>query len=152
MSIGKRNSEAHVTIPMLCGCTFLFIAHTAFAETLVDPNVESVVEGGRWREDRVGEGTYRVIVLKQGFEHISSRVVAEWKSEADESGDARIIHSADLVKGGFYSIGVPKVAFSKEGARIQLEGTATYAPNATVVCRFDLSPGGKVTVIRACGD
>lgn len=131
---------------------FLVIANPGFAETWVDPNVESVVEGGRWSEDRVGEGSYRVIVLKQGFDHVSSRVVAKWKSDANEKDDARIIHSAELVRGGFYSIGVPKFTFSEERVRIELEGTATYAPYTAVVCRFDLLPGGKVTVIKACGN
>ncbi len=63
----------------LFGCLVLFAAHESFAEALVDPDVMAVVEGGYWREDGIGEGSYRIIVVSQGFEHVSSRVVAEWK-------------------------------------------------------------------------
>ncbi|KSV83462.1 hypothetical protein N183_38175 [Sinorhizobium sp. Sb3] len=148
MSIASRGR----ILGKLFGCLVLFAAHESLAEVLVDPDVMAVVEGGYWREDGVGEGSYRIIVVRQGFEHVSSRVVAEWKLAANEKGRARIIHSVELVKGGFYSVGAPEIEFSKGGARVELGGTATFAPGTTVVCHFALAPGGKVTVLKACGD
>ncbi|WP_156886582.1 hypothetical protein [Rhizobium gallicum] len=152
MMNGKCVGGAYPTIPRLCGGIFLLVANAAFAETFVDTNVVSVVEGGHWQEDGVGEGSYRIIVVNQGFEHVSSRVVVEWKSVPTETDDAQIVHSVELVKGGFYSIGTPEMTFSKDGARVELRGTATYTPAMPVVCRFGLSPGGKVARFKGCED
>ncbi|NRQ17503.1 hypothetical protein [Ensifer sesbaniae] len=136
----------------LFGCLVLFAAHESFAEALVDPDVMAVVEGGYWREDGIGEGSYRIIVVSQGFEHVSSRVVAEWKLAGSEKGRARIVHSVELVKGGVYSVGAPEIEFSGDGARVEVGGTATFSPGTTVVCHFALAPGGKVDVLKACGE
>ena len=138
-------------IRIICGCLSLLAVSPVFAEALVAPDVVAVVEGGHWRQDGA-EGSYRIIVVNQGFEHVSSRVVAEWKSTPNETGHAHIIHSVELVKGGFYSMGRPNVVFSGDEAHVELEGTATYAPGTPVDCRFNLSPGGKVTPIKECGD
>ncbi|MBX4860409.1 hypothetical protein HJA86_10565 [Rhizobium bangladeshense] len=131
---------------------FLLIPNTALAETLVHPSVGAVVEGGYWHENGVGDGRFRIVVVDQGFEHVSSRVVAEWKSDSTKTSDARILHAVELVKGGFYRIGMPKITSSEDGANVELEGVATYAPDTSVICRFNLAPGRKVTIIKACGD
>ncbi|MGF6177728.1 hypothetical protein [Ensifer sp. 4252] len=148
MSIAGRSR----ILRQLFGCLVLFTAHEALAEALVDPDVTAVVEGGYWREDGIGEGSYRIIVVNQGFEHVSSRVVAEWKLGSNEKERAQIVHSLELVKGGFYSVGAPEIEFSRDGARVELEGTATFSSGTTVVCHFALAPGGKVAVLKACGD
>ncbi|TCU29235.1 hypothetical protein EV130_102415 [Rhizobium azibense] len=150
MMKGNCAGGGHRTIPRLWGVIFLLVAKTAFADTFADTNVVSVIEGGHWQEDGAGEGSYRIIVVNQGFEHVSSRVVVEWKSVPTETGEAKIVHSVELVKGGFYSIGTPELTLSPDGARVELRGTSTYGPAVPVVCRFDLSPGGKVTLIKGC--
>lgn len=131
-------------------------ARAAPAQPLrVDPGVEAVVQGGRWRQDAAGEGggegVYRVIVANHGFEHVSSRVLAQWKADAGEDGTARIVHEAELVAPGLYSLGPPKLTPTAAGVRVELRGVITYDSRVKVVCRFDLAPGGKTTVVQACG-
>lgn len=116
----------------------------------VGANVEAVVQGGRW-SDAAGEGVYRVIVASQGFEHVSTGVRAQWKSDGGEDGLARIAHDAELVAPGHYSLGPPKLTRTAAGVRVELRGVATYDSRVKVVCRFELAPGGKVTVVKACG-
>lgn len=70
----------------------------------------------------------------------------------NERGLSRIVHSVELVEGGFYSFGAPEITFSGGETSVDLKGTATYSPGTTVVCRFGLAPGGGVSPIRACGD
>lgn len=125
------------------------------AAPALDPNVDAVVQAGRWSE-RVGaegaQGTYRVVVASQGYEHVSTRVLAQWKADGGEDGQARIVHEAELVAPGLYSLGPPKLAASATGVRVELRGVATYDSRVKVVCRFDLAPGGKTKVVRACGE
>ncbi len=132
------------------------VAAPAFAQAPapganVDPNVDAVVQAGRWSEAEAGEGGYRVVVIGQGFEHVSTRVLAQSKADGGEDGQARIVHEAELVAPGSYSLAAPKLAPTASGVRVELRGVATYDSRRRVVCRFDLAPGGKVTVVRACG-
>nr|WP_157490382.1 hypothetical protein [Lysobacter enzymogenes] len=120
----------------------------------VGANVEAVVQGGRWSDaagEGAGEGVYRVIVASQGFEHVSTGVRAQWKSDGGEDGLARIAHEAELVAPGHYSLGPPKLTRTAAGVRVELRGVATYDSRVKVVCRFELAAGGKVTVTKACG-
>jgi len=127
-------------------------AAPAFAQApLVEPNVDAVVQAGRWSEAEAGEGSYRVIVVALGFEHVSTRVLAQWKADGGEDGQARIVHEAELVAPGSYSLAAPKLTPTASGVRVELRGVATYDSRQRVVCRFDLAPGGKTTVVRACG-
>ena len=141
--------------PRLLGLTALSLASAsvvAAESPALDPNVESVVQAGRWSEAEAGEGVYRVIVVSQGFEHVSTQVVAQWKADGGEDGSARIAHEAELVAPGSYSLGPPKLLRTATGVRVELRGVATYASQTRVACRFDLAPGGKVKVVRACGE
>ena len=108
------------------------------------------MQGGRW-SDAAGEGVYRVIVASQGFEHVSTGVRAQWKRDGGEDGLARIAHDAELVAPGHYSLGPPKLTRTATGVRVELRGVATYDSRLKVVCRFELAPGGKATVVKACG-
>lgn len=116
----------------------------------VAPNVQAVVQAGRWSEAAVGEGAYRVVVASQGFEHVSTRVLAQWTADGGEDGLARIVHEAELVAPDRYSLSAPKLTPTATGVRVELRGVATYDSRRKVVCRFDLAPGGKATVARAC--
>lgn len=124
------------------------------AAPAVDPNVDAVAQAGRWNEVAGSDGmqgVYRVIVASQGFEHVSTRVLAQWKADGGEDGQARIVYEAELVAPGLYSLGPPKLAATAAGVRVELRGVATYDSRVKVVCRFDLAPAGKMKVIRACG-
>lgn len=60
----------------------------AAAVRAIPASVSTVVDGGIWGES----GSYRVVVTQGGFEHIHSRVYAQWLSTNDE-GDAKVEES-----------------------------------------------------------
>ena len=98
-------------------------------------------------------GRLRVVVTAQGFEHVSSRVVAQWLAPSDAPTAAWAISSSrTLVEPGFLAIGTPRLDAHGDAVRVELEGVHTYQPGLEVACTFDLLPDGDVRVVRACGD
>lgn len=117
----------------------------------IDADVVAVVSAGHWQDD-AGQGVYRVVVRTQGFEHLSSGVVAEWVTDASEAGnDARIVASEPLVASGLLSLGTPALSVMTDRVRVSLAGVNTYESTTPVACVFDLWPDKTVTVVKACG-
>ena len=116
----------------------------------VDADVTAVANRD-WPSAAVGR--LRVVVVAQGFEHVSSRVVAQWLVQSDAAGAAwTIASSRTLVEPGFLAIGAPRLDVHGGAVRVELEGAHTYQPGLDVACAFDLLPDGDVRVVRACGD
>ena len=98
-------------------------------------------------------GRLRVVVTAQGFEHVSSRVVAQWMAQSEASEAAwSIASSRTLVEPGLLAIGAPRLEARGDAVRVELEGVHTYQPDRPVACTFDLLPDGGVRIVRACGD
>ena len=98
-------------------------------------------------------GRLRVVVVAQGFEHVSSRVVAQWLVPSDAPAAAwAIASSRTLVEPGFLAIDAPRLDAHGDAVRVELEGAHTYQPGLDVACAFDLLPDGEVRVVRACAD
>lgn len=122
----------------------------ALAEA-VDAEVFAVVSAGQWQDD-TGQGVYRVVVRTQGFEHVSSGVVAEWVADASEAGEVqRLVASQPLVTSGLVSLGIPVLSVMKDRLRVSLAGVNTYESTTPVSCIFDLWPDKTATVVKACG-
>ena len=50
----------------------------------LDTSLESVVSGGFWKRDQV-DGAFRVLVLREGWEHVGTRVMLQWvRRDADK--------------------------------------------------------------------
>jgi len=83
------------------GLLFVFGAAASAAAGVVDletaavkaipASVSTVVGGGLWGE----RGSYRVVVTQGGFEHIHSKVYAQWLS-TDGKGESRIEKSVQV--------------------------------------------------------
>ena len=60
------------------------LAGTAAAQPVaVDPEVTSVATVGRWQSKGLA-GSYRVVVVRDGWEHVWSRVYVEWLPDPTE--------------------------------------------------------------------
>lgn len=117
----------------------------------VDADVVAVVTAGHWQDD-TAQGVYRVVVRQQGFEHVSSGVVAEWIDDsADAGAAARHVASVPLVASGLLSLGTPTLTVMDDRVRVTLAGVNTYESTMPVSCAFDLWPNRTVTVVKACG-
>lgn len=99
--------------------------------------ITAVASGGYWEEgDR--SGIIRVIVVQQGWEHVTSRVYLEWIEER-QAHELKIIRQApvdEINEAGVWSIDSPIMIPSASGLRIDLPAT-----------RMDLSRNRNFNVI-----
>ena len=59
--------------------------------------VRELKSAGRWRTAD-GEGFYRVVVLRGGYEHLADRLYIQWVREGDESRPARVVASVGVTE------------------------------------------------------
>lgn len=117
----------------------------------LDPKIVSVSSGGTWRDDGM-EGTFRVVLWSEGFEHVSSGVVAQWVvGPLDSNEPAMVVHSEVLVAPGLMMFRRLGIARTKVGLRVTLDGVHTYESARRVSCRFHLLADRKVRPDRRCG-
>lgn len=117
----------------------------------VDSSLAYVSTDGYW-EYAGRRGSYRVLVFSGGFEHVSSRVVAEWVAEPlNAESTAAVVHEVEVVGPGFFSFGAPVLTRIDGGERLTLRGVDTHSPETTIVCVFDLLPDRKVRAVQPCG-
>jgi hypothetical protein len=125
-------------------------ASSALASTpQVDPTLASVVTGGYWESGGL-HGTYRVLLFRGGFEHVTSTAVAEWISDPPTQTAPQIIHTKVLFDSCLCSLDPPKLTPTSKGARATLTGELTAFPGKTLTCKFDLSRDGYATAITKC--
>lgn len=129
---------------------FTTIPHPIWASPSVDSTVVFTNTGGRWDTEN-GHGFYRVTVWNEGFEHVSSGVLAEWVADPQDSNDSsKVIETAQLVELGLYSFQMPIISQLKEGVRIKLKGVNTYQSNQHVLCVFELKSNKVVLTVKPC--
>lgn len=134
-----------------CVLLALPLAATVLHAAPIDPQLAFAVTGGNW-ETGGRSGAYRVLVFTGGFEHVSSRVVAEWV--ADPTGNdtgPTVLSGHELVGAGFFSLGAPEVVRIEAGVRVTLSGVDAHSPEQEVSCVFELYPKGQVKVVKPCG-
>lgn len=71
------------------------VSCAASGQSQVLPSVHSVLSGGYWQSGGQA-GTYRVVVVNQGWEHVTSRVFIEWLREPrDQNGEQEVVSSVE---------------------------------------------------------
>lgn len=146
---GHRDAYRFAT-PQLLMISAALCTSAHATERTVDPDVAFVASAGRWESDGSG-GSYRVVVRQQGYEHVSSTVVAEGIAAPDDGGTApRVAFARQLVAPGMVSFGEPRLTAKGDRVRVELKGTHTYAMNE-VTCVFELQPGGATATLKPCG-
>ena len=128
---------------------------TLCAEDLSPPSpnskIFSVLSGGRWQTDDM-QGTYRIILWAEGFEHVSTGVVAEWLADSPGEGtNPKLIHSEILVSPGMNSFGKPTLIQTKNGYTVVLVGVNTYDTEQKISCKFELRKNMTVKATIPCG-
>ena len=124
----------------------------AFAATppSVAPSVVSVVTAGHW-ESGGTHGTYRVLLLRGGFEHVTSRVIAEWIADPTAATrEAHVAYSKVLVDNCLCSLDTPQVEPIEGGVRVALSAELSHVPGKSLTCVFELRPKGQLLVLRQC--
>ena len=115
-----------------------------------DPNISSIVSEGYWEDDDM-HGVYRVILWSEGFEHISSGVVAEWIADPQDANESpKVVHAEFLVAPGMMTFQKPKIIRTRNGLRMQLSGIHTFDSARKISCKFDLLPNRTVRTVVPC--
>ena len=98
-------------------------------------------------------GRLRVVVVAQGFEHVSTRVVAQWLLPSDDERAAwTVARSRTLVEPGMLALGVPRLEASGDALRVELAGAHVYAAGRDVACTFEVEADGRARALDPCGD
>lgn len=85
---------------------FVASAQSSADEKLVqrlDPAIETVVSGGYWQAGEK-EGSYRLVVIQQGWEHITNHVYLQWLEQDQDKHDyipRKIVPIAEINEGGW---------------------------------------------------
>ena len=123
-------------MPRLCLYLLsLLLAAPVFGQTVVPPEVVSVVSGGHW-EVNGRAGSYRVVVVNDGFEHVVSHALVQWvatPSSPDESPSVIASVEPPLPFGqGAASLVATLKPVGSGQVEIRLSGSAATAPGQEV--------------------
>jgi hypothetical protein len=115
-----------------------------------DPKIISIVSGGYWQTDEMS-GTYRIVLWTEGFEHVSTGVVAEWVADPGSHNDEqKVVHSEILVSPGVSFYQTPTIKKTKSGYSVILKGVNTYDSKLKISCVFKLSQDMKTNAVASC--
>ncbi|HSI53676.1 MAG TPA: hypothetical protein VK981_06860 [Ramlibacter sp.] len=127
---------------------FLLLAVAAApAATGVPEGVKHVVTGGFWSADGKS-GTYRVVVINEGSEQVTSRVHVEWLAQTPTG----LVIVASVEPRLPFGNGVANLRAAlrpdRKGGRalVQVEGVMAADPNQKVTTAILASTPGKVVV------
>jgi hypothetical protein len=81
-----------VTLGLLLATGLPVLSQDAFKFALdtLTGNVREVKSAGRWRT-ATAMGVYRVIVVRDGYEHIADRLYIQWLSNASDDASPRVL-------------------------------------------------------------
>jgi hypothetical protein len=131
--------------------TALAFAGTAPAQTAVPPQIASVVSGGYWSAQGRA-GTYRVVVVNHGFEHVASRVFIEWladpRSPAEEPAVIDTVEPALPFGRDVASLGVTLKSLGVGRVRVVVSGVISVDPAQKVRAVITAAAPGVATVAK----
>lgn len=116
----------------------LLTAIGSFADSNVPASIHSVVSGGYWKAEGRG-GLYRVVVVNDGYEHVTSRVLVEWLQEpSSRDGEVKVVASVE-----------PQLPFGNEIALLSasLKPLATGRVQVVISGVVAAEPSRKVSAV-----
>ena len=126
----------------------MLLAPYAIAQPVVPASIESVVSGGYW-ETPGHHGRYRVLVVNEGFEHVTSKVFVQWVAEASSPVAGPVVVATKQIQPLFSGAPVSLIAEikaqGKNRAQISLRGVNSITQEP-VSASFTVGAPGQVTV------
>ncbi len=135
--------KATAVLGLLC------ISSMSLGQSPVAPRVETVASGGYW-EANGRAGRYRVIVINQGFEHVTSRALVQWLADSKD-GEPAIIETAELKPFGDIpaSYSAQMKLISKGKLQITFSGVIPHEPNQKLRSVVVAEAPGQAKVMTA---
>ena len=117
----------------------------------LDPAITDVVTGGNWSAgDR--EGSFRLVVVTHGYEHLISRLYVQWLEAVPDSGETRLLSTAlvDAIPDGFWTLNRPRLVRVGGEWLVLVEGTDTHTdPPRRARWRLAVGAPGELRVRSA---
>ena len=134
----------------------LFVPFVALGQPAIPMQVTSVVSGGYWQRGSES-GTYRAVIVQEGWEHLSSRLYIEWisepKSRNDEQKVVAQIEPALPFGQGNYVLRVDALRGDSSRAVLSVSAWSNMRANAKPVqVRFQLGGPGDVKTLPPKGN
>jgi hypothetical protein len=138
---------AGALVASTCGARSL-AAQQADKVAGIDPDVYSVVTGGYWRSGE-DEGSYRIVIVRRGWEHVHGELHLQWLRDDQEkfaTTVARSIPVREVNDGDVWSLGAGTFILSEDRPTVLvLPATHTYTL-AKGSFRITLGPPGEYRV------
>jgi hypothetical protein len=109
----------------------------------LDPSIVTVVSGGRWTLRQVG-GSYRVIGVKEGWEHIRYRLFVQWLEESDGGERVRISREVGPLVPDRYSLTDPTLKFAEGRWRLGVRAASAPMEQPSDSLTFILGTPGEI--------
>ena len=127
--------KSSIFLALLFSCSFAFAQ-----ERTASPEIYEVKSFGFWEADDY-EGHFRIVIINQGFEHVSSNVYLEWISSNNES--LKIIKSVLITEvSEFYSVSIKTTNLKK--VVLKLVDSHSFEKKKWLLTSF------KTTFFKAC--
>ena len=124
----------------------------AVAQSNVPPSVHAVLSGGYWQSG-IEAGTYRVVVINTGWEHVTSRVFIEWVREPSGRDNLPVVVSSVEPELSFgqetASLNVTLKPLAKGKVQVVLVGVVSAQPSRKVKAVLVVTAPGRVATMAA---
>jgi hypothetical protein len=125
----------------------LFASHCALAQSGVSASVHSVISGGYWQSG-AQSGSYRVVLVNSGFEHVATQVFIEWVREPNSQAQDPVVVSSVEPKlpfgQGMASLDATLRPLANGKVKIVLTGVISVQPSQRVRASFTATTPGIV--------
>jgi hypothetical protein len=125
----------------------LFLHLSALGESGVPASVKSVVSGGYWQSS-AQSGSYRVVLVNSGYEHVVTRMFIEWVREPNSRDQGAVVVSSVEPELPFHqgvaSFTAALVPLSSGKVRIVLSGVVSTQPTQRVHASLIATKPGMV--------
>jgi hypothetical protein len=119
-----------VTLGLLLAAGLPVLSQDVFKSALdtLPGNVRDVKSAGRWRT-ATAMGVYRVIVVRDGYEHIADRLYFQWLSNASDDSSPQVLATvgvSEINDAGPFTLSYALYAEATNRLRITVNARHTY--------------------------
>jgi hypothetical protein len=117
----------------------------------LDSRIYEVATGGYWKTGSRA-GTFRVVVIAEGFEEIRYRAFLQWLSEPTQTETARLVTTKSIsdLADRCFSVLSPTIALEGGKWRLTMKGANVPLKQPNQVLRFELGEPGIVRASANC--
>jgi hypothetical protein len=111
-----------------------------------------VVTGGKWKSDSAS-GTFRVIILTGGFEHILSQAQVDWIADPKDREEGPRVVASTVAETGSWRLDNPRIVQRSGTWKVEFQAVEThFTPPLLGKWIIDLGMPGNLKATLHSGD